>query len=261
MTDIQNTPDGLNDCGCYLIGCFGRVDHGPPVGILAGEICVLLTHSFMKPGVVLIDPVERCRVGMAAAEANLYWQIKQKLEIGLEPAGREALDRGERILSQAAPSALVGVCRVDVAVADDDRSPSARRDDDLADMLRPRGRHEQSLGLRENSIVMVTQQNSPDRLSDRRSPGFSRQNYRMSGALERGCQLARLNRLAAAFWPFQDDEDPTHLTERPGDRSQRGGTGLVPGSAKRDCSVRPARAAAVESAGIADSGRSPVRPP
>lgn len=122
---------------------------------------------------------------MSSPKPNVHRHIQEQLEVWFETISGESLDRGKCLETQSPTSPLIGIGRIDESVAEDDLTACLRRKDHFTHMLSACRCHQQHLGLRENSIIVQTEKNRTNRLTDSRSPWLSRHKHRISGRTQR----------------------------------------------------------------------------
>jgi len=152
---------------------------------------------------------------VASSKANVHWHIQQQLEVRLDPTGGELLDAGKPLESKPPPPALIGIGRIDKPVAEDDLTTLSGGQDDFPDVLRPSRRHEQRLGLRENSIIVCAKKNRADLLPYPRPSGLPGHQDMMPRGTQGFRQPIGLERLPTALRSLEGDEWSSHLLDAP----------------------------------------------
>ena len=122
------------------------------------------------------------------ARAGARRDAQQQRAVGLQRAGREAVDLAHLLDAEPARGALVGERGVDVAVEQHDRALGEQRQQALLDELRARGGVEQRLGARRDAQRRVLDERA-DPLGDLDTAGLAQQ---------LDAQAARAQRLARA---------------------------------------------------------------
>src|SRR5438105_13083073 len=111
-----------------------------------------------------------------------------------------------RRASQLPSSALVGFAGVGEAVANYDFSLLQRRLDDLANMLRPRRKHQRQLRSRVKTSSMRIQDQRPDAVTQFGPAGLARGHDLESFWAQSRRQFFRLRAFAATIQPFEGYE-------------------------------------------------------
>ncbi len=125
------------------------VDHADPLGLGGGELVVRARDRSEEARLLALEPVgQLAAYGLARAPGSRL-DAQQQRAVGLELAGREAVDLAHALDAEAACDALVRERRVDVAIEQHDACRRrAAAADALVHELCARSRVQQRLGAR-----------------------------------------------------------------------------------------------------------------
>ena len=151
------------------IGIACRIDHKVPIWPAPGLIEVARPDALLEGARPCFDAVG---LGAAPATGCGFIDIEDDNEVGFEPAGGGVSDVEDLALVEPPAGALVGECRGDEAIGEDQFARGERWADDLFDELGSAGHVEEHLATEGHVAVVVGEQEPSDLFADAGAPGL-----------------------------------------------------------------------------------------
>src|SRR5579871_375629 len=215
-SNLQLLPHDLNNLLVRLRRRSARIyDRYPPRlplrnrGISVMHSCEETSRLLFKT-ILVVAASRRFRVPFIApprpAHAGMRFRVHQNGQIRLQIAAQHAMQIQHCLTPQLPSAALIGLRRIGKAVAQNDRSRSQPRLNDLGNMLGSRSEHQRHFRQWRKPGRPRVEQHFTDLLSRRRSARLSSLDNLMSRLTQHCRELAHLRALPRSVEPFKCDE-------------------------------------------------------
>ena len=132
--------------------------------------------------------------------------IQQDRQIRLQISAQYPMQLQHRFTPQLPPASLIRLRRIRKAIANHNRAALQRRQNQLSNVLRPRGEHQGHLRHRREPLRSRIQKHPPDLLSRCRPARLARFDNLVPLRAQHLRQLAQLRALANSIEPLKCDE-------------------------------------------------------
>ena len=204
LGQVEQVGELAADAPPHLGDAAARVDDADPPRLGAGDLEEPGAHAVLERGALALHAVGPFAHGAAERLAGL--QVEQQGSVGGQAAAGDGVDRAHRVAAEAPREALVGVGRVEEAVADDDGPAVEGRAHDLCDELGARRLEEEQLAGRVHRLGLGVEQERADALAQGGAAGLAQADHLVPRRAQGVAQKRALGGLARAVDPLERHE-------------------------------------------------------
>ena len=143
-------------------------DHADAGGMLQRKVPKPLPNALVKLVGLPVQSIGLARILPAAAQPDLHRQVEEQRQVRQRIVGDLSMQTQEHRWGKASAIGLIGQCRVDIPIAQDDGAAFERRTNHVRDMLRPSGQHQQDFRPGRHRFICGVQQRLAQRFGEGR---------------------------------------------------------------------------------------------
>src|SRR3569833_2669658 len=194
----------------HLVEGARGVDQPKSRGLALGPPQICRPHALEKHKLLTHKTIELAAASADAGATQLRRRVQQQGEVGTKLALHPGLELRDTCRGATAAAALIGISRVGEAVAHHPLTLGQCGANDLSEVLRARGEHEQQLRVHTHALGTAIQQDGADAFAEGRTTGFAGHPHRLAC---RGKTLAherKVKQLAYPLAAFHGNEHTAH---------------------------------------------------